>query len=861
MRRFIIPALVALLGFAVCAPASGAPRFSPSDPGREVGSGALRAARTATPTGALSTNGLTDVRNLTTGLAFSTIQAAIDDAGTLAGHVLEVQVASHAEGICVVNKAVTIQGPSGGAIITSATNTGTAGDARGWFLVTAPGVTFKDLTFDGSANLIAQALRFLEAGTVSHCNFQHIERLPVEYTGVAVAGYKNLTVTDCAFTDIGRIGVFLFSADVTAGVVSGCTYTGKGPGDWLDYGIELGGGAVATLTNNTVTNCTAIESGWSSAGILITTYWGPGTSGTLTGNLVTGNSYGVGVGYDGTDVSTVTAHSNDFSGNTDLALYTVSSTRMVDASANWWGTNTPAGVFGVLYGTVDYTPWFHNAGDVNPVAPGFQGDYSVLDVDDDSPQTVGVARINEAIGLVSGSTVNVAAGLYDERLTINKPMTLRGATSGVSKRGYLVPPAYAYDTATESVIRPSTDLDRAVVHVAADGVVFDGFVVANEVCAAGSVYRDLVAIDQNLTAPTGVQILNSVLGPNTNTASQDGTKGRCGVTVYGPHTLPVKLVVMHNMIFDSKGNGGGIMIVGPYGPTYHGGTVHANYFAGSVIEDNDILGNHRTGIELAGGVQGGTAWNDHILIRNNLIAGNGWFSLAEKDALKYGHGVMFIRGGSDLLNSDAAGSRFVRLEGNVIRDNEKSGLYIGPKNRDLFGTGNVIQDNGKGTGGYSLWDGVRVDLDELYYLPKPTYTDYGFLASVSFVEGGILGNGALGVRVMQTPTAGPVSATCNWWGDVLGPNVPPANPSPGNGIVGAATYAPWWSTVSGPCDSYGPNNVAPVAPATCVTPTYACVQVPVNFNRTDPTPVRGYSVTLTLSSNLSLCGGGIEQGG
>lgn len=57
------------------------------------------------------------------------------------------------------------------------------------------------------------------------------------------------------------------------------------------------------------------------------------------------------------------------------------------------------------------------------------------------------------------------------------------------------------------------------------------------------------------------------------------------------------------------------------------------------------------------------------------------------------------------------------------------------------------------------------------------------------------------------------------------------------------------------------DDVTPVAPATCTTPAYACVAVPVAFNRTDPTPVRGYSLTLTLSSNLTLCGAGIVQGG
>ncbi len=159
--------------------------------------------------------------------------------------------------------------------------------------------------------------------------------------------------------------------------------------------------------------------------------------------------------------------------------------------------------------------------------------------------------------------IHVAAGTYDERIVVNKALTLNGATNGVSKKGFAVPSGYAYDPMTQSIIRPSTDVgDVTVVQIAADGVVFDGFVVANEVCATGGVYRDLVAINQSLSAPTGIQILNNVLGPNTNTLSQDGTMGRSGICAPGPRREPLKLIVRNNKIFDSKGNGCGIMIVG-----------------------------------------------------------------------------------------------------------------------------------------------------------------------------------------------------------------------------------------------------------------------------------------------------------
>ena len=240
-------------------------------------------------------------------------------------------------------------------------------------------------------------------------------------------------------------------------MVSGCSYAGKGQ-DWLDYGIELGGGAVVTLTNNAVTGCVAGRERLELGGHADHDLLRPGTSATLTGNLVTGNSYGVAVGYDGADVSTVTVHDNDLSGNTDLALYTVSDTRMVDASANWWGTNSPTDVAGLLYGTVDYTPWLHNAGDVDPVAPGFQGDHSALDVDDDSPQTAGVTRINEAIGLVSGSTVHVAAGLYTEQIVVTTSnLTIQGA-------GRLATTVQSPATLTTSIVTPSVKYPVVLVN-------------------------------------------------------------------------------------------------------------------------------------------------------------------------------------------------------------------------------------------------------------------------------------------------------------------------------------------------------------------------------------------------------------
>jgi hypothetical protein len=130
-----------------------------------------------------------------------------------------------------------------------------------------------------------------------------------------------------------------------------------------------------------------------------------------------------------------TGKANSLTGQTTLAVSTgpydysgvpYQWTPDVNASGNWWGTNTPAGVAALVSANVDYTPWLDVGTDTSG-DPGFQGDFSTLWVDDDSSQTGTTGRIQEGINLVSGSTVHVAAGTYTEQLLVQKSLTLTGA--------------------------------------------------------------------------------------------------------------------------------------------------------------------------------------------------------------------------------------------------------------------------------------------------------------------------------------------------------------------------------------------------------------------------------------------------
>ncbi len=155
--------------------------------------------------------------------------------------------------------------------------------------------------------------------------------------------------------------------------------------------------------------------------------------GTLTlaqNNCISGNTgNGVNVSNSGVVGS---IFDNDLSGN---ALGVNNTTGVdVDASGNWWGGSTPALVSAEVSANVDYTPWLAVGTDTSSdCSDGFQGDFSTLHVDDDSPQTGSTGRIQEGIDMVTASTVIVEPGTYLESdISVHKSVAIdgNGATAG-----------------------------------------------------------------------------------------------------------------------------------------------------------------------------------------------------------------------------------------------------------------------------------------------------------------------------------------------------------------------------------------------------------------------------------------------
>jgi hypothetical protein len=302
--------------------------------------------------------------------AWLTIQYAVATAA--GGDTIMVGPGTFVEaGQIVINKHLSIIGADKTTtIIKTDRNTAGAGDGRGWFLVNLGYIfNLSKVTLDGSGYLVWQGIRHKGMGTINDCIFKNIKynESGPDYAGTAIVftGCPVMwpyDVTNCEFSQIGRVGVLFYSAWVHGGKFSGNVYTGKGVGNWLDYGVEVGAGAIATIQDNYISNCRGVASsdGSTSAGALVTTYYGAGTKATINGNILSDNTEGIAVGYDASDTSTVIANYNNINANT---AYGISSTApTVDARWNWWGANDGPGPLGSGSGDhvsnyVNFSPW------------------------------------------------------------------------------------------------------------------------------------------------------------------------------------------------------------------------------------------------------------------------------------------------------------------------------------------------------------------------------------------------------------------------------------------------------------------------------------------------------------------------
>jgi hypothetical protein len=199
--------------------------------------------------------------------------------------------------------------------------------------------------------------------------------------------------------------------------------------------------------------------------------------------------------------------------------------------------------------------------------------------------------------------------------------------------------------------------------------------------------------------------------------------------------------------------------------------------------------------------------------------------------------------GSDKASATALGCDHLTIQGNQIYGNEKNGIYLGPINGDHSIISNIIRDNG--------WDGLRVDLTELYH--GGTWPVYGRSSNIAAPLNSITGNGLLGAGVVGVPTNGFVlGATDDWWGSATGPGG--VGPGSGDEVSGYVDYDPWIGKTGGEnivCDP-DPEYLTAAAP----TKTIA-----VRYLGGGSGPLFGYTLKFTWDgSKVSTAANKVTQG-
>ncbi len=268
-----------------------------------------------------------------------------------------------------INKNLTLLGVSAATtIVKPGFNTTVGGNVKSEsFIYIDPlaTVVMKNFTIDCAGQQVNHAIQSRGALDIEDCVLQNVKWGTYNGRGIVFfGGTTNNLVKNVSMTNMERIGVHVRGNVMSPNPVvsiQNFTFTGKGPGDWLDYGIEFGGGGAGSVDNANISNCKGIASvdGSTSAGILVTDYWGTGTNATITNSTLSNNTTGIAVGYGPADNSVVVAHNNNIVGNTS---YGVTSTNPpVNAENNWWGTAVESEIQAMISGPVDYDPWIGKA--------------------------------------------------------------------------------------------------------------------------------------------------------------------------------------------------------------------------------------------------------------------------------------------------------------------------------------------------------------------------------------------------------------------------------------------------------------------------------------------------------------------
>ena len=528
--------------------------------------------------------------NLNTLVTYTEIQPAIDDAA--AGDVIEVAPGEYLiDAQISVDKDLSLQGVDKNTTILKAdlNMTGGSGDDPGMILVD-PDVefNFKNFTLDGdypNREVRMALITYGTNGTIENNIIKNFRYSTYFGRGVVVYG-TNINVQENTFSNIGRIGIqvrndYVVGTYVGSAMISNNEYTGKGEGDYLDYGIEVGGSASATITGNTFTDCKGIATsdGSTSAGVYANDYFAVGTEVDVQNNTFADNYAGVRVGYDTDDATTATISGNTFTNHSNNNMQFTTNV-VVDLDATFTGNTYDNCVVitdgtNILAGADFYT---HIQDAIDAAADG-----DIIEVNDGTyEEEITLNKANITVKSVNGSALTII-DTPDGTLTTSVTAEANMGTlvfdgfkvTGFTEGGIIQAMSSATGTTFKvynNEVIPADDYMRNGIQVSGDG----SEIIGNTVQGAP------LTEDWAGTALMVVNASNVSVESNTVIGDSD-----IGISFLNWNVATVENITIDGN--DVSGAGDGIRISGYSNPEPHGVVTN-------VTITNNILENNEKGI-------------------------------------------------------------------------------------------------------------------------------------------------------------------------------------------------------------------------------------------------------------------------
>ncbi len=569
--------------------------------------------------------GHAQVQNLNTLVTYSTIQLAIDDALTLNGQSLSVSAGNYDEDVNVT-KSLTIVGAgsgttsirgvfggSGSTVTISANNIDISG-----FTVTRLGNNVADWNnANGVLNSAGISIQGQSlSGTIIHDNIISGNR-----SGIDINNSNSHTIRNNDLTN-NRTGIiFRNQTDNISFEENNVT------NNWTAGVLFLDGSGGTNVPVQSATNCSFKNNNF---------------SGNWYGQIVERQSGGT--------IPTPGTNLKNFSGNwlgTITPIVTTANSTEPGYAAQipveFGGSAVAPGgqpdIAGPASANIDYTPFLNSGTDVNVETVlsrgtnGFQGNYSTLWVAAASSQVSTTGRIQEGVNLVtSGGAVNALAGSYNERLTIDRSITIQGVnnvTTIVSGNGLVGSGSGFYinngitnvtikDLTIQNFVGSSPNSNAGIYGSGGNNnLTLTNNIIKDNVGGSG-IYANgpinAVLIDGNTVsghtnvagAARGIVIWNGLKSNITITNNEVFNNNCCGIELQDGTSSGVTMT--NNNVHDNADNGFGL--VGMNGVT-----------GANLISSNTITNNGRFGIEVknpnANGANSGTG---STVIQNNIIS-------------------------------------------------------------------------------------------------------------------------------------------------------------------------------------------------------------------------------------------------